>query len=166
MSARTVATTTAASGREAGDPALDVEEPLGAHVGAEAGLGDEEVAGVDADQVGHHAAVAVGDVAEGTRVHEDRRVLQRLEQVRLERLAHDHGRRPGRLELLGGHRLARLRVADDDAAEAGAQVPEVAGEGEHGHDLAGGGDVEARPAVARRRRPGRGRSRCSAARGR
>ena len=91
---------------EAGDAALDVEEPLGAHVGAEARLGDEEVAGVDADQVGDHAAVAVRDVAEGARVHEDRRVLQRLQQVRLERLAHDDGGGARRLELLGGDRLA------------------------------------------------------------
>src|SRR5271165_2879769 len=63
FSARTVATTTAASGVSP-DAALDVEEPLRAHVGAEPGLGDQELAGVDADQVGHHTRVAVGDVAE------------------------------------------------------------------------------------------------------
>ena len=76
LSARTVATTTAASGTQPGRPALDVEEPLGAHVGAEAGLGDEEVAGVDADQVGEDRGVAVRDVAERAGVHQHRRVLQ------------------------------------------------------------------------------------------
>jgi hypothetical protein len=40
-------------GDQARHPALDVEEPLRAHVGAESGLGDQEVAGADADEVGH-----------------------------------------------------------------------------------------------------------------
>ena len=39
-------------GSQARGPALDVEEPLRAHVGAEARLCDQEVASVDADQVG------------------------------------------------------------------------------------------------------------------
>ena len=39
-----------------------------------------------------------------------------------DRLAHDDGHRTGALQLLGRHRLAGLVVADDDAAEAGAQV--------------------------------------------
>ena len=37
-----------------GDPALDVEEPLGAHVRGEPGLRDQIVSGPPADQVGHH----------------------------------------------------------------------------------------------------------------
>ena len=138
---------------EAGDAALDVEEPLGAHVGAEARLGDQEVAGVDADEVGHHARVAVRDVAERAGVHEDRGVLQRLQQVRLERLAHHHRGRAGRLQLLGGDRLARLGVADDDAAQAFPQVLQALRQRKNRHHLARRGDVEARlprDAVSRR----------------
>jgi hypothetical protein len=33
-------------------PAFDIEKSLGAHVGADPGLGDQVVAGVDADEVG------------------------------------------------------------------------------------------------------------------
>ena len=40
-------------GGDARGAALDVEEALGAHVGTEARLGEEEVTGVDADLVGH-----------------------------------------------------------------------------------------------------------------
>ena len=40
-------------GGDAGVAALDVEEPLGAHVGAEPGFGQQEVAGVDTDLVGN-----------------------------------------------------------------------------------------------------------------
>ena len=69
--------------------ALDVEEALGAHVGTEAGLGEEEVAGVDADAVGHDRAVAGGDVAERAGVHEGWGVLQRLHEVGLDGLTQD-----------------------------------------------------------------------------
>ena len=128
--------------REARGPALDVEEPLGAHVGAEPGLGDQVVAGVDADQVGHHRRVAVRDVAERPGVHEDRRVLQRLQQVRRHRVAHDHGHRAGTADVLGGHRLAVARVADDDPAEPLAHLLHRAGQREDRHHLRRRGDVE------------------------
>ena len=65
-------------GREPRHAALDVEEPFGAHVGTEAGLGDEVVAHVDADEVGDDRRVAGGDVAERPGVDEHRCVLERL----------------------------------------------------------------------------------------
>ena len=109
-------------GHQARRPALDVEEALRAHVGAEARLGDEVLARVDPDQVGHHRRVPVGDVAERPGVHEHRRVLERLQEVGLDGVAHDHRHGAGRLELLRRHRLAGGRVADHDAAHARAQV--------------------------------------------
>ena len=54
-----------------------------------------------------------------------------------------HGHRAGRLQLLGGHRLAVEGRADGDRAESRAQVVEVAGDGDDRHHLGGGGDVEA-----------------------
>ena len=87
-------------GHQARGPALDVEEALGAHVGAEAGLRDQVLTGVNPDQVGHHRRIAVGDVAERAGVDEHRRVLERLQQVRLDGITHDDGHGPGGLELL------------------------------------------------------------------
>ena len=141
--ARTVATTHRRVRLEARGPALDVEETLGAHVGAEARLGDEVVTGVDPDQVGHDRRVAVGDVAERTGVHEHRRVLEGLEQVRLDGVAHDHRHRPGAFQVLRGHGLAIGGVADDDPPQARSQVLQGGRKGKDGHDLGGGGDVEA-----------------------
>ena len=130
-------------GGEARVAALDVEEALGAHVGTEARLGEEEVAGVDADAVGHDRAVAGGDVAERAGVHEGRGVLQRLHEVGLDGLTQDDGHRPGGADLLGGDGIAGLGVAQHDAAHAGSEVVQVGGESQGGHDLGGCGDVEA-----------------------
>ena len=94
-------------------------------------------------EVADDRRVAVGDVAERTGVHDDRRVLERLQQVGLQRLAHDDRHRTGALQLLGGHRLAGAVVADDDPPEAGTQILGRRRQRQDGHHFGGGGDVEA-----------------------
>ena len=143
-------------GRKAGRTAFDVEEPLGAHVSAKAGLGDQEVAAVDADEIGEDGRRAVRDVAERTGVHQDRRVLERLQEVRLDRVAHDHRHRAPRVEEVGRDRLAVPREADHHPAEPLPHVLERRRQGEHGHHLGGGCDVKSRlpgDAVLRRAQP-------------
>ena len=129
-------------GNHARRAALDVEEALGPHVGSEAGLGDQVVAAALADEVADDAAVAVSNVAEGAGMHDDGCVLQRLQQVRLQCFLHDDGHRASGMKLLGGDRIAVLRVADHDATHTSAHVVQRSGEGEDGHDLGGSGDVE------------------------
>ena len=131
-------------GSQAGGPALDVEEPFRTHVRAEACLRDQEVATVDADEIGQHGRRAVRDVPERPRVHEDRRVLQRLEQVRLDGVEHDHGHRAAGVKEVCRDRFAVPRQADHHAPETLAHVLERGRQCEHRHDLRGGGDVEAR----------------------
>jgi hypothetical protein len=130
-------------GLESRGAALDVEEPFGAHVRPEAGLGDQVVAGADADLVGQDRRVAMGDVAERTGVDQHRSVLQGLEQVGLDRLAQDRGHRPAGVEVLGRDRGAVGPVPDHDASDPGPQVGQRGGQGQDGHDLRGGRDVEA-----------------------
>ena len=130
-------------GRKTRDPALDVEETLCAHVGAEARLGDEEVAGLDADLVGDDRGVARGDVAERSGVYERRRALEGLHQVRLDGFHQQHGHRPGGADVVGGDRCAVCGVAQHDASHAGSEVVQPGAEGEGGHHLGRGGDVEA-----------------------
>ena len=115
--------------------ALDVEESLGAHVGAEAGLGQQEVARVDPDSVGHDRAVAGGNVAEGAGVHESGGVLERLHQVWFDRLPQDDGHRSGCADVFGGDGLTGLCVAEHDAAHAGSQVEQIGRERQRGHDF-------------------------------
>ncbi len=131
------------AGLEAREAALDVEELLRAEVGAEARLGDGVVAEAQCELGGEDAVAAVGDVGEGTAVHERGIVLQRLHEVGRERIAEEHGHGAVGLELGGGDRLFLAGVADDDAAEAFLQLVEVLREAEDGHDLGGHGDVEA-----------------------
>jgi D-isomer specific 2-hydroxyacid dehydrogenase, NAD binding domain len=102
----------------------DGEEPLGSHVRPETRLGDQEVARADPDEVGHDRGVPGGDVSERAGVHEYRGVLECLQQVGLDGLARDDGHGAGGIELFGRDWLAVARVADDDPAEAGAQVPQ------------------------------------------
>ena len=142
--------------REARGAAFDVEEALGAHVSAESRLGDQEVSAVDADQVREHRRRAVGDVAERSGVDQHRRVLQRLQQVGLDRVAHDHRHGAARVQEVGGDRLAIAREADDHPAQPPSHVLQRCGKGEHGHHLGRRGDVEsglACDAVLRRAEP-------------
>ena len=70
------------------------------------------------DAVGDDRRVAMGDVGERPGVDEGRSALERLDQVRLDGLAHQHGHGAGNLELVERHRFAVVVLADDDAAEA------------------------------------------------
>ncbi len=141
-------------GSQVADAAGDVEELLHPHVRREPGLRDDVVAELERDPVGDEGVVAVCDVREGTAVDERGLALQRLDEVRLDRLLeHDRERTCG-AELLRGHRLAVVRLADGDLPEPLAQVGEVARHRDHGHDLARRGDVEAGlPRVAVRLAP-------------
>ena len=126
------------------EPAHDVEELLHPHVGAEPGLGDDVVAELHPDQVGDQRVVAVGDVGERAAVHEHRLPLERLHEVRLDRILEQHGHRAGGAEVLGGDRLAAVeRVRGGDPRHPPAQILQVASDGHDRHHLRRGGDVEA-----------------------
>ena len=129
-------------GSQAGLAALDVDELLRAEVRPEPRLGDHDVGQPQAGTGGHHRAAAVRDVRERAAVHERRRTLERLHQVRRERVAEQGRHRAGGAEVAGGHRLRRPRVADDDVADAALQVGPRLGEAEDRHQLRGDHDVE------------------------
>ena len=129
--------------RKAAVAAHDVHELLGAQVGGEAALGDHVVAELHRDLVGDDRVVALGDVGERAGVDERGVALERLHEVRLDGVLEQHRHGAAGAEVVGGERLARRVVGEDDAAEALAQVLERRGEAEDGHDLGGDGDVEA-----------------------
>ena len=87
------------------------QELLHPHVGAEAALGDDVVGELQRDAVGDERVVAVRDVRERAAVHERGLALERLHQVRLDRLLEQHRHRAGRPQLLGGDGLAVVGVA-------------------------------------------------------
>ncbi len=69
-----------------------------------------------------------------------RAALERLQQVRLDRVAQEDRHRTGDAEILGGDGLPLTVRGHDDPAKARSQVEEVAREGEDRHHLRGDGD--------------------------
>ena len=134
---------------ESRGPALNVKELLAAHIHAEAGLGDDIVGHAQADLVGQDRRVALGDVGERPGVDEGWRALDRLHQVRLEGLAHQHGGRAGGAHIIGADRPPARVERHHHLADARPQAADrvggrvAGGQGQDGHQLAGHGDVEA-----------------------
>ena len=124
--------------------ALDVDELLGAQVGAEAGFRDDVVGELERRLRRDDGVAAVRDVRERAAVHERRRLLERLHEVRLERFLHEHRHRALRVQRLGTNRLVVARVADDDLFEPVAHVVERRRQAEDRHDLGRRDDVVAR----------------------
>ena len=128
---------------EIGLPALDVEEFLGAEVGAEAGFGHHIVGHVQGGARGDHGVAAMRDIGEGAAMDEGRVVLQRLDEVRLHRILQQHHHGADGLDVGGGDGGAIARVADDDAGEARLEIGGVLGEAEDRHHFGSDRDVEA-----------------------
>ena len=95
--------------REPAEAAHDVAELLEAEVAREPRLGDDVVGELERDPVLDDRVVRVGDVAERPGVQQHRLVLERLDEVRLDRVAHHDGHRAGDPEVLGRDRLAVVR---------------------------------------------------------
>ena len=97
-----------AVGNEAGGAALDVKELLHADVGAKAGFGDDVVAQPQRQLVGQDGGVAVGDVGKRPGVDEGGLPFQRLQQVGVQRILHEHRYRAGHAQVVEGDGLAVL----------------------------------------------------------
>ena len=120
-----------------------MERLLGTHLGAEASLGDDVVRTCEGYVIGDDRRVAVSDVGERAAVDEGGVALEGLDEVRHQRLSHQQSHRSGGTDVVGGNRIAGVRLGDDDAPDAGAQIHVVLRQREYGHHLAGRGDVEA-----------------------
>ena len=129
--------------REPGLAALDVEEFLGAEIGAEAGFGHHIIGELERGGGGEHRVAAMRDIGEGAAVDEGGRAFQRLHQIGRERVLQQRGHRPLRLEFAGAHRLTVAGIGDDDIAEACLEVVDILGEAEDRHHFRRDGDVEA-----------------------
>ena len=89
----------------------------------------------------------MSDVGEGAAMNERRRALESLHQVRLQGVLQKGCHGAFGMQIAGGDGLVVAGVSDDHAGQAGLQVVDVGSETEHGHDLAGDGDIE--PVLAR-----------------
>ena len=83
------------------------------------------------------------DVGEGAAVHERGRALERLHEVRLERVLEQGRHRALGVQVVRRDRLIVVGVAHHDATQTLLEVGDGGGQAEDGHDLGGHGDVEA-----------------------
>lgn len=116
---------------------------LGPEIGAEAGLGHDIVGELQRGARGDHRIAAMGDIGERPAMDEGGRALQRLHQVRHQRIAQQHRHRALGVELGRRDRALAAGAADDDAPQPFLQIGEIIGEAEDRHHLGGDGDVEA-----------------------
>jgi hypothetical protein len=85
----------------------------------------------------------VRDVGERAAMDERGVVLERLHQVRRQRLLQQHRHRAVRLQVARENRLLIARVAHDDLAEPLLQIVQAVSQAEDRHDLGSHDDVEA-----------------------
>ena len=142
---------------EPGLAAFDVEELLGAEIGAEARFGHHIVAELERGLGGDHRVAAMRDIGERPAMDEGRVVLERLHEIGRERVLEQRRHRARGGEVLGGDGLLVAGLADLDLAEPALKIGEVVGQAEDRHDLGGHGDIEAGFARVShwRRRPAR-----------
>ncbi len=141
---------------QSGFAALDVNELLGAEVGTEARLRHHVVRELQRGFRRHHRVTPVGDVGERAAMNEGGIVLERLYEVRRQRLLQQHRHRAMRLQIPGENRLLVRGVAHHDLAEALLQIEEAVRQAEDRHDFGSHHDVEtvlARIAVRRAAEP-------------
>ena len=132
-----------AAGTQAAHAADDVEQLLHPHVRPESGLRDDVLAQPEAEKRRHQRRVAVGDVRERPAVHQARLALERLDQVRLDRVLEQHRHRAGGTQVFGGHGLGLfVAVADGDRPKPPAEILQAGGDRGDRHHLRRGGDVE------------------------
>ena len=117
---------------------------------AEAALGADDIGELQRQAVRDDRRVAVRDVRERPGMDERRSALDGLDEIRLQRVAQDHGHRARDAQVLEGHPRTALILGDDRLADPRSQVGKVGRQREDRHDLRGGRDVELRLALATR----------------
>ena len=123
--------------------ALDVDELLGAQVSPESGFGHHVVGELQAGLRGDDRIAAVRDIGKRPSVKDGRVVLQRLNQVRRQRVLQKHCHCAVGFQVTRRHRRLRAGVADDDVAQTLLQVLDRRRKAEDGHHFGGDHDVEA-----------------------
>src|SRR2546427_359338 len=122
--------------------AHEVHELLATQVGAESRFRDDEVPEAEGEPVRQDAAVPGRDVRERPAVDERGRALERLDEVRHERVLQQDRGGPVHVEIAHAHGMLAAIECDDDPFEAGLEIAGPLRPAEERHPLAGGPDGE------------------------
>ena len=96
------------------------------------------------DAIGYDRALPYGDVGERPGVDKHGLAFDGLDEVGVHRFRHPGGHGAVHLQIGGGHGLAVPVPREDDPAHAPAQVFEILGYSQNGHDFGRNGDIKAR----------------------
>ena len=102
--------------------ALDVDELLGAQIGAKAGLGHHVLAQLERSLGGGDGVATMGDVGKRTAMDDGWVVLQGLHQVGLDRIFEQRRHGTMCLQVTGANGCLLTGVANDDVAQALLEV--------------------------------------------
>src|SRR2546422_2247073 len=123
--------------------AHEFHELLAAQVGAEARLRDDDVPEAEGESVRQDAAVPVRDVRERPAVNEGGRALERLHEVRHERVFQQDRGGTMHVEIANADGMLTAVICDDDPFEAGPWVVGAFGQTKDRHYLPRGRGDEA-----------------------
>ena len=125
-------------------PAFDIQEFLRAQVRAEPGFGHRKIGEAQAELGGRDAVAAVRDVAERPAMDEGGIALERLNEVRLQAVTHNHRHRAVGLQVAGGNQFSAVRISHDHPPQPRLQFSQRVGKAKRGHDFRSRRNVEAR----------------------
>ena len=124
--------------------ALDIKEFFSAEISAEACFRDNEIHQFQRGLGRHHRIAAMGDVGEGSAMHEGRVVFQRLHQVWHQCILEQYHHGTRRFQILGQNRRLVLLVANHDLSDAALQVCDGGRQAQDRHDFRGHSNIKAR----------------------
>src|ERR1019366_1476928 len=123
--------------------AFDVDEFLGAEIGAKARLGHYIIGEFKRGLGGEDGIAAMRDIGERPAVNERRVVFESLHKVRLEGAFQKHRHGAMGVQIGRMNRLLVARVANHDPSQPVLQILDRGGKTKDGHDFGGDHDVEA-----------------------
>ena len=121
---------------------LDVHEFLSAHVGAEAGFGDDKIGARQGQTVCDDRGVSVRNVRERSAVNEGGIAFQGLHQVGEEGVPKEQGHGSCSIEVVRTNRASIKVGSHDDLSQPLPEVRIIACKHENGHHFACGRDVK------------------------
>src|SRR4029077_3411462 len=120
---------------ESREATLDVEKFLRPEITPESSLRNDIVCTSQCDGIGKNRTIPVGDITERTRMHERRGSLQRLNQIRQQRISKQYCHGPGTSKLFCPYWLTIHCNPNDDLPEPVSQVGLTRCQSEHRHDF-------------------------------
>lgn len=144
--------------RKARNSALNVAELLHAHIRTESTL-SQDIANtvgritllrtrkLQRHPVRQDRRVSMRDVRERPSMHKHRRSLQRLHQIRLHRILHQHRQRTSHPNIIRRNRIPTLTRRHHHRTQLLPHIRQTGGQSEDSHTLARDGDVEAGDAL-------------------